>query len=300
MAQKIIPNLWFNGNAEEAANFYAATFPKAAIGAVTRYPNSVEEGLADFQLDLAGKVLTIDFTIDTMQFSCINAGPEFTPNASISFMVNFDPSQDEHAAQHLDELWNALIEGGEALMPLDEYPFSQRYGWVKDKYGLTWQLILTNPNGDPRPFIVPSFLFSGSNTNRAEEAMQFYTSVFADSQQGTVARYTEDTGPAKTGSLMFADFTLAGQWFAIMDSGTERDAPFSEAISLAVMCADQTEIDSLWDKLSTVPEAEQCGWCKDQFGVSWQIVPQNMGELMARPDAFKHMMAMHKLVIADF
>jgi predicted 3-demethylubiquinone-9 3-methyltransferase (glyoxalase superfamily) len=300
MGQKITPNLWFDGNAKEAADFYIDAFPNSKILATLNYPNSAEEGLADFQLDMAGKVLTVDFELGGLRFTAINAGPEFKPNPSISFMVNFDPSQDEQASEHLDELWAKLIDGGEALMPLDAYPFSERYGWVKDKYGLTWQLILTDPEGEPRPFIIPALMFSGANTNHAEEAVNFYLSVFKDSKQGTLARYTEDTGPAKTGSLMFADFTLAGEWLAAMDSAVEQDFTFNEAISLSVACKDQEEIDYFWEKLSTIPEAEQCGWCKDKYGVSWQIVPENTEELLKKPDAFAHMMQMKKIIIADF
>lgn len=300
MTQKITPNLWFDGNAKEAANFYVTAFPDSEITATSYYPKSSEEGLADFQLDLAGKELTVDFQIGDLRLTAINAGPDFKFNPSISFIVNFDPMRDEQAREHLDELWATLIDGGEALMPLDEYPYSKRYGWVKDRYGLTWQLILADPEGDPRPFIIPSLLFAGKNTNRAEEAMNYYLSVFPDSKQGMVARYPEDMGPAKAGSLMYADFTLSEQWFAAMDSGVEQPFIFNEAISLSVACKDQEEIDYFWDKLSAVPESEQCGWCKDKFGVSWQVVPENMDELMNKPGAFATMMQMKKIVIADF
>ncbi|HSX17257.1 MAG TPA: VOC family protein [Patescibacteria group bacterium] len=300
MSQKIIPNLWFDGNAKEAVDFYVSAFPDSKINSTAHYPNSPEEGLADFQLDLAGKVLTVDFELGKQRFTAINAGPEFAFNPSVSFMVNFDPSQDEHAKEHLDELWGKLIEGGEALMPLDTYPFSKHYGWVKDRYGLTWQLILTNPEGEPRPFIIPALMFTGKNTDHAEEAINFYTSIFKDSKQGTLARYPDDTGPAKKGSLMFADFMLAGQWFAAMDSGVAHDFTFNEAVSLAVFCKDQSEIDYFWEKLSSVPESEQCGWCKDKYGLSWQILPENMEELLSKPGAFAKMMQMKKLVIADF
>lgn len=298
--QKITPNLWFDGNAKEAADFYVGAFPDSSITSVTNYPNSAEEGLADFQLDMAGKVLTVEFKLGDLTFVGINAGPEFTFNPSISFMVNFDPSRDEQAREHLDELWEKLADGGEVLMPLDKYPYSERYGWVKDRYGLTWQLILTDPEGEPRPFIIPTLMFSGQNTNRAEEAMQFYTSIFENSKMGTVARYPEDTGPAKAGSVMFADFMLDNQWFAAMDSGEEQPFTFNEAISLSIACEDQAEIDYFWEKLSTVPEAEQCGWCKDQFGLSWQVVPANVDELMKKPGAYAHLMQMKKLVIEDF
>ena len=300
MAQKITPNLWFDDNIQEAVDFYVAAFPDSSIMTTVNYPNSAEEGLADFQLDKAGKVLTIDFELGGLHFTAINGGPAFTFNPAVSFMVNFDPSQDEQAREHLDALWDKLMDGGEALMPLDAYPYSKRYGWVKDRYGLTWQLILTDPDGEPRPFIIPALQFSGEHVNRAEEAINYYVSIFKDSKLGTVARYDKDTGPAKAGSIMFADVMLAGQWFAAMDSGTDDDFTFNEAVSLAVSCKDQAEIDYFWEKLSKVPEAEQCGWCKDAFGVVWQIVPENMEELLKKPDAFTHMMQMKKLVIDDF
>ncbi|HEY5667899.1 MAG TPA: VOC family protein [Candidatus Saccharimonadales bacterium] len=300
MKQKITPNLWFNHNAKEAVDFYVAAFPGSRITKTEYYPKSAEEGLADFQSDLAGKELVLEFELGGQGFAAINAGPEFAFNQTISFIVNFDPSRDEQAQEHLDALWDKLVEGGEVLMPLDAYSFSKRYGWLKDRYGLTWQLILTNPEGEPRPFITPSLMFTKENTNRAKEAIDFYTSVFSGSKIGMLAPYDADTGPAKKGSLMYADFMLAGQWFAAMDSGIDINATFNEAVSFSVICKDQAEIDELWGKLSSVPAAEQCGWCKDKFGVSWQIVPENMDELMKKPHAFTNMMQMKKIVIADF
>lgn len=300
MGQKITPNLWFDGNAKEAVEYYVSLFPDSKTTHTAYYPKSAEEGLADFQKSMAGKELFIEFELGGLAFGAINAGPMFTFNPSISFMVNFDPSQDDKAEEHLNELWERLIDGGEALMPLDTYPFSKRYGWIKDRYGLTWQLILTNPEGDSRPFIVPSLMFIGKNNNHAEEAINFYTSIFDNAKTGTLARYPDDSGPAKKGSLMFADFTLANQWFAAMDSGDMHDFSFNEAVSLSITCKDQAEIDYFWEKLSSVPEAEQCGWCKDKYGVSWQIVPEHMDKLMKRPDAYTHMMQMKKLVINDF
>lgn len=151
--QKIIANLWFNKNAKEAVDFYVAAFPDSRIISTTYYPNSKEEGLADFQLGLAGKVLTVEFELSGNSFVAINAGPEFK---------------------------------------------------------------------------------------------------------------------------------------------------FTEAVSFAIMCKDQAEIDYYWEKLSKSPENEQCGWCKDKYGLSWQIVPENMEKLMESPKAFAKLMGMKKIVIADF
>ena len=300
MAQKIIPSLWFNGNAKEAVDFYVAAFPDSKIISTSYYPKTTEEGLADFQQDLAGDVLTIEFSLDNYRFTAINAGSEFEPNPSISFMLNFDPSRDDQAREHLDMLWNTLIDDGEVLMPLDLYPHSDHYGWVKDKYGNTWQLMLTNPDGEPRPFIIPSLMFTNQNNGRAEEAIEYYTSVFKNSKIGTLVHYPENSEINSAGSVVFADFQIAGQWFAAMDSGMAHDFTFNEAISLQIFCKDQAEIDRYYDELSTVPEAEVCGWCKDKYGVSWQVTPENTDELLRKPGAFANMMKMKKIVIADF
>lgn len=150
---KITPNLWFDGNAKEAVDYYVSIFPESKVISTIYYPNSAEEGLADFQLNMAEKVLTIDYELNGNLFTAINAGPEFK---------------------------------------------------------------------------------------------------------------------------------------------------FSEAISFAVFCKNQTEIDYYWEKLSAVPEAEQCGWLKDKYGLSWQIIPENMEDLMKRPNAYAKMMQMKKIVIGDF
>jgi predicted 3-demethylubiquinone-9 3-methyltransferase (glyoxalase superfamily) len=153
MIQKITPNLWFDGNAKEAVDFYVSVFPGSQIISTSYYPKSAKEGLADFQQNLAGEVLTVEFELSGMRFTAINAGPEFK---------------------------------------------------------------------------------------------------------------------------------------------------FNESVSFAVTCKDQAEIDYFWEKLSSVPESEQCGWCKDKYGLSWQIVPANMEDLMKKPGAFAKMMQMKKLVIEDF
>lgn len=298
--QKIVPNLWFEGNAKEAVEFYTSVFPDSVVTFVSHYPDSAEEGLADFQRDLAGKELALGFSLAGYNFVAINAGPEFKPTPAISFFVNFDPSQRSTAREDLDALWQKLSDGGEALMELGEYPFSKRYGWVRDKYGFSWQLMLTDPAGDPRPFIVPSLLFKGDNAHRAEEAISYYVGVFEDSATGTLARYEQADRGAKPGDLMYGEFRVQDQWFAAMDSPVEHGFSFNEAVSLAVNCKDQVEIDELWSKLSAHPENEQCGWCKDKFGVSWQIVPENMEELMRTPGAFAKLMPMKKIVIDEF
>jgi len=179
MEQQITPNLWFDDNAQEAVDFYVSTFAEygSKINSTANYQASAEEGLAPFQLNRAGKVLTIDFTLADLRFTAINAGPTFKFNPAISLILHFDPARDEKAREHLDELWAKLNEGKEALMPLGTYPFSECYGWTRDRYGLTWQLILKSVT-PPRPFIMPALMFCGKNVNRAEEAINFYSAAF--------------------------------------------------------------------------------------------------------------------------
>lgn len=292
--QKIVPNLWFDHAAEEAAEFYVSVFPNARIVEVQRYP---DEGLPDFQREFAGQPVTVEFELSGYRMVGINAGPEFRPNPSVSFFVNFDPSSDDQAREHLDALWTALTAEGSVLMPLQEYPYSQRYGWVEDKWGVSWQLMLANPDGELRPFIIPSLMFGSTVQGRAKEAVDYYLDVF-DGRPGTIATYPAEAGPM-SGQIMFADFQLLGEWLAVMDAA-DQDFTFTPGVSLMVFCHGQDELDRWWSRLSAVPEAEQCGWCQDKFGLSWQLVPDNLGDLMAGPDAYATLMGMGKIEISAF
>ncbi|MDP4086683.1 MAG: VOC family protein [Bacillota bacterium] len=268
---KIVPHLWFDKEAKEAAEFYTSIFPNSKITEVTTI-HDTPSGDSDI----------VSFELWGQKFQSISAGPFFKFNPSVSFMVNFDPSREKDAKEKLNEVWNKLSEGGIALMPLDKYPFSEKYGWIQDKYGLTWQLILTNPEGEERPPIVPFLLYVGNQCGNAEEALQFYVSVFKNSKTGLITRYPNGVEPDKEGTIMFSDFMLENQWFAAMDSAHEHQFSFNEAISFMVYCDTQEEINDYWEKLSAVPEAEQCGWLKDQYGLSWQIVPRVMDEMMKK------------------
>jgi predicted 3-demethylubiquinone-9 3-methyltransferase (glyoxalase superfamily) len=269
---KITPHLWFDKESKEAAEFYVSAFGNGSkITNITTLHNTP-----------SGDTDIVSFELNGQSFMAISAGPLFKFNASVSFVVNFDPSREENARKNLDSLWERLSAGGTALMPLDKYPFSERYGWVEDKYGLSWQLILSNPEGEERPFIVPSLMFVGDVSGKAEEAVSFYLSVFRNAKKGVFVRYSKGQEPDKEGTIMFSDFMLEDQWFAAMDSAREHNFGFNEAISLIVHCDTQNEIDYYWEKLSAVPEAEQCGWLKDKYGLSWQIVPTEMDEMMSR------------------
>lgn len=278
--EKITPHLWFDEEATEAAEFYTSVFPESKINNVSVIRDTP-----------SGDCDVVAFEIWGQKFMSISAGPLFKFNPSVSFMINFDPmlfkgssSPEKEARRKLDMAWEKLSEGGNVLMGIDKYPFSERYGWIQDKYGVSWQLILTNPQGDPRPPVVPSIMFVGDNAGRAEEAINFYLGIFKNSKMGQAHRYGADQKPDKEGTLMYADFMLENSWFAAMDSAREHKFNFNEAISLMVYCDTQKDIDYYWEKLSAVPEAEQCGWLKDKFGLSWQIVPSRMDEMMDDKD----------------
>ena len=292
--QKISPHLWFDTEAKEAAEFYTSLFPDSKITNITTLHDTP-----------SGDAAIVSFELARQSFMAISAGPEFKFNPSVSFFVNFDPSRDQDARKNLDALWEGLSEGGTALMPLDKYPFSERFGWIQDKFGLSWQLILTNPGGEERPFIIPSLMFVGDVAGRAEEAINLYLSVFRDSRMGAIMHFGPGQEPDQEGTVMFDDFMIENQWFAAADSAHEHHFAFNEAISFIVHCDNQKEIDYYWERLSAVPEAEQCGWLKDKFGVSWQIVPKEMDEMMANGTSeqidrvTQTFLPMKKLVLAD-
>ncbi len=284
--QKITPFLWFDHSAEEAMHFYTGIFKDSSIDHTEYYP---DESLDEHFKGMSGKLITGVFTLMGRQFMCLDGGPIFTPNPSVSFFCTFVDDDD------LQTAWDKLSDGGKALMELSEYPWAKKYGWVQDKYGFSWQMSLADElQGQP---IVPMLTFTQDKAGRAKEAMEYYASVFKDSGIDFVAEY-QDGEQDTPGFVKYAAFHLGGDQFGAMDSSGPHEFVFNEAISLLVECQDQAEIDNLWDKLSTVPQSEQCGWCKDQFGVSWQIVPKNMKDLIQSPGAIQTMMQMKKIDIA--
>jgi predicted 3-demethylubiquinone-9 3-methyltransferase (glyoxalase superfamily) len=266
--QKIVPYLWFDTQAEEAAKLYVSAFPHSKIGDISRY---TEAGPRP-----AGTVLTVQFELDGLHFAALNGGPELRFNPSISFLAAC------RTKEEVERLWGKLSAGGMTLMELGAYPFSEAYGWTQDKYGASWQIMLV-PDRDRRPAITPTLMFVGSQAGEAEEAIRTYTSIFRDSKVGEILRYAKGEEPDKEGTVKRAAFTLEGQAFAAMDSAHDHNFTFNEAISLLVDCEDQAEIDHFWQRLTQGgdPAAQQCGWLKDRFGLSWQIVPAVLGELMS-------------------
>jgi len=245
--QKIVPHLWYDKEAEQAAELYTAVFPDSKITNITTL-HDTPSGSADI----------VSFELSGQAFMAISAGPYFKLNPSVSFLV---------ACSTLDEVeayWRMLSAGGMVLMELGEYPFSERFGWTQDRYGLSWQIMYTGGRTSQQK-ITPFMLFVGSACGKAEEAANFYTSVFHRSKINDIVRYGKGEEPDKEGTVKQLSFQLEGQQFIAMDSAHEHKFGFNEAISLMVHCADQAEIDYYWTLLTAVPEAEQCGWLKDKY-----------------------------------
>ena len=263
--ERIVPHLWFNDNAKEAVNFYRTLFDDSKMMLEQKLDGTPSgENAAYYEFTLAGQL-----------FGALNGGPHFTFNPAISISVNCE------TIEETEVLWQKLIEGGRALMPLQEYTFSKLYGWVEDKYGLSWQVIYTE-GFEYEQKITMQLMFSGHMTGKANEAIKYYTDLFKDGVIGDIHEYEEGQAVQEDAKISHANFSILDTEILASDNGTQTDYTFNEAISLMVLCVTQAEIDYYWEKLSADPEAEQCGCLKDKFGVSWQIVPANMNKLMSR------------------
>ena len=278
---KIVPHLWFNKEAVEAVSFYMSVFPDSRVIFKTELKNTP-----------SGDCDIIGFRIMGFDFMAISASWPFTFNPSISFHVKCS------TINQVEEIWKRLLPGGEVLMELWEYPFSKRYGWIQDKYGVSWQVIYTEDVGGQR--ITPVLMFTKSVYGKAEEALDFYTSVFHNAWYQIFARYEKNEAPDQEGKIKYAQLMLEGEEFGIMESAHSHNFSFNEAVSFLVNCSQQLEIDYYWNKLSAVPSSEQCGWLKDKYGVSWQVMPENMDDLMAKnPEKTTPAMLSMKKIIID-
>jgi predicted 3-demethylubiquinone-9 3-methyltransferase (glyoxalase superfamily) len=256
MKKPIYPCLWFDGNAKQAAEFYCSIFDHSKI---------VDDNPMVVRFELEGKLIM-----------GLNGGPMFKINPSISLFVTCETEEE------IETIWNKLIEGGMIMMALDQYPWSKKYGFLADKFGVCWQLMLGElpPNGQK---IMPSFLFVGAQFGKAQEAIKQYISIFPNSKiQDLNIDKSEDTQLA--GSLKFGNFILENQAFAAMDGFGEHQFQFNEGVSFVVECDTQEKIDDYWTKLTEDGSESQCGWLKDRFGVSWQIVPTILSQLMSDPE----------------
>jgi predicted 3-demethylubiquinone-9 3-methyltransferase (glyoxalase superfamily) len=261
--QTITPHLWFDKEAKEAAEFYTSIFKDSEIKNTATLHNTPSGTVDLLTMELLGT-----------EFRLINAGPLFKFTPAVSFLVACD-TKDE-----VDALWNELSKGGSAFLELGEYPLSERYGWTQDRYGLSWQVMFMGDR-EIEQKIIPTLMFVGEQCGKAQEAINFYASIFHNAKVGHILRYGKDEEPDKAGTIKHASVALEGESFAVMDSARSHNFTFNEAISFMVRCNTQEEIDYFWWKLSADRKAEQCGWLKDKSGLSWQIVPTVMDEIVS-------------------
>jgi len=252
----IYPCLWFDGKAKEAADFYCSVFDDSAI--------------------ISENQIVVIFESSGQKFMCLNGGSEFSINPSISFYVICDTEKE------IDGIHKALMDGGSELMPLGKYEWSEKYVWLQDKFGVNWQLSYGGMEKTDQKISI-MMMFTGEKAGRAEQAINFYTSVFGSISDITgVARYAKDDSDTE-GTIKHAEFRLGDQAFMAFDSSYMHQFGFNEAVSIVVECETQEEIDYFWDKLTNGGEEGQCGWLKDRFGVSWQIIPTVLASLMNDP-----------------
>ena len=256
MKKSIYPCIWFNGNALEAAKLYQSAFGNTTIN--------------------VANAMVVMFEIHGKLFMGLNGGPHYEPNPSISFFKVMAVKDEVDAA------WKLLLDGGKVLMDLNKYPWSEYYGWVQDKFGVSWQLSLTN-TAQNQPDVYPSLLFTGAQNGRAEEALNFYTTLFEEAKVEIISKYQPGEHDVED-HIKYAQFTLNEQRFAMMESSHQHAFSFNPGVSIVVNCATQEEIDYFWLNLTDGGKEDRCGWCQDAFGVWWQIVPSILGSLMSDPE----------------
>lgn len=255
MKNKIYPCLWFDGNAAEAARLYSEVFGNSSVS--------------------FGNQMVHIFESAGQKFMLLNGGPQFRINPSISFFVSCAN------AGEVDTIWNKLLAGGSVLMPLGKYDWNEHYGWLQDRFGVNWQL-MTGKTGESEQRFIPALMYTGTQNGNAEKALNYYKSVFNGSEIKYILRYTTAQNEI-AGNIAHAQFTLENQLFIAMDSSYQHEFTFNEAVSLVVECETQGEIDYLWEKLTEGGEESRCGWLRDRYGVSWQIIPSVLYRLMSDP-----------------
>lgn len=243
--------LWFDGQALPAAEFYKKTFKNVEITQVEKYGKAGQE----IHQQPEGSIMTVAFSIGKQKFLGLNAGPLFKFNPSFSNFI-FCSSKNE-----IDRLWSELSAGGKIRMSLDEYPWSKKYGWTTDRFGVEWQIMLSENQDE----ILPALLFVDQLYGQGQKALDFYTTHFQSSE--ILFKAMDETKKI----VMHAQFSLNGQKFVLMEGQGQHGHTFNEAYSMIIECDSQKEIDEHWTGLSQGGSAGPCGWLKDRYGVSWQI-----------------------------
>jgi len=255
MQNNIKPCLWFDNNAREAAEFYCSLFKNSKITSENQF--------------------MVAFDLNGAEIMGMNGGPMYKINPSISLFAVCE------SIDKTNQLWDKLFNGGSEMMTIDKYPWSERYGWLIDKFGMTWQISVVN-NPEDKESIRPSMLFTNDLFGKAESAINFYKTIFNNSETEIILHYPE--GDVNAGKVLYSEFKLNNYGIIAMDGPGVHDFSFNEGVSFMVECNTQDEIDHYWSKLTEGGHENRCGWLKDRFGVCWQIVPAVLGKLMSDPD----------------
>lgn len=255
----IVPYLWFDHQAEAAVDLYTHTFMHSHVASNHLY---TESG-AKLAGRPEGSLLSIEFVIAGQPMVALNGGPvyQFTPANSFYVHCAF--------AEEVDRIYEKLLAGGEVLMELGQYPFSPRFAWVRDPFGVNWQIM----QSDQPCQIVPGFLFTGSHIGQAESAIRHYVATIPHSALQTMEKSPD-------GLVQYATFTLNGQTFAATESSFDHGFDFSPAISFLLSCETEDEFEAIWSALTDASADPQCGWVTDRFGITWQIVPEALFALV--------------------
>lgn len=272
--EQITPCLWFDNQAKEAAAFYCSVFDNAKI--------------------VAQSPIVTEIAVAGHHFTLLDGGPMYKPTPAISFFYICETEEE------INRIWDAFSKEGNVMMPLDKYEWSKKYGWIGDKFGISWQFSLGSID-EVGQKITPTLLFVGNQYGRAEEAINHYSSIFKEVKVDGILRYGNNESPDQEGKVKHAQVAFNGQKFMLMDSADAHQFTFTEGISLTIHCETQDEIDYYWSRLTESGAESMCGWLKDKFGVSWQIIPNILGKIMSDPNkagkAAQAFMQMRKLDI---
>lgn len=240
--------------------------------------------------------MVISIEIEGQKLMFLNGGPQFRPNQTLSLMLMCDSHEE------VQNYYHRLSENGKVMMEIDTYPWSEKYAWVEDQFGISWQLFFTSEKAKQK--FSPTMMFTGNNAGKCRQAIRFYTEIFPNSNIESIMEYQEGQGePA--GNIAHSQFQIDDYTMMAMDSSHDHNAQFSEGISMVIMTDSQEETDFYWSKLTENGEESRCGWLKDQYGFSWQITPKRLIELTntdhpeTNRKAFDAMLKMKKIIIKD-
>jgi len=272
---KIYPCFWMQEDPASALTLYRQAFPEIEV--------------------LSQSALVGMFRLHGFEVMLLNGGPQYRPNPAVSLTLHCDG---EASAQRV---WSALLNDAEVLMPLGTYDWSSCYGWLNDRNGISWQITTGAPQQQGQ-LVHSSLMFCGAQQGKANAAIDYYTGLFPRSARLQTHLYPV-TMPELAGQVMYASFKLEDIGFAAMDSGVPQSFSFTPGNSHVIVCRDQDEIDYYWNAFTADGHESRCGWCDDKFGLSWQVIPASLPQLMSDPDTgsavAQAMFRMKKLDLAE-